>query len=103
MSAYRVTQEEILAISGVDPKKCMRCGKCSGIIRLPFGFHDEIPKLIKPYINISIFTVFHDIRSAFFSDSDYSVFNRSRSIGTDVNVQVKIESGFKRFTELFYV
>ena len=29
MSAYRVTQEEILAISGVDPKKCMRCGKCS--------------------------------------------------------------------------
>ena len=29
MSAYRVTQEDILAISGVDPKKCMRCGKCS--------------------------------------------------------------------------
>jgi len=29
VSAYRVTQEEILAISGVDPKKCMRCGKCS--------------------------------------------------------------------------
>ena len=29
MSAYKVTQEEILAISGVDPKKCMRCGKCS--------------------------------------------------------------------------
>ena len=29
MSAYRVTQEEILAISGVNPKKCMRCGKCS--------------------------------------------------------------------------
>ena len=29
MSAYRVTQEEVLAISGVDPKKCMRCGKCS--------------------------------------------------------------------------
>ena len=29
MSAYRVTQEEILAISGVDPTKCMRCGKCS--------------------------------------------------------------------------
>ena len=29
MSAYRVTQEKILAISGVDPKKCMRCGKCS--------------------------------------------------------------------------
>ena len=29
MSAYRVSQEEILAISGVDPKKCMRCGKCS--------------------------------------------------------------------------
>ena len=29
MSAYRVTQEEVLAVSGVDPKKCMRCGKCS--------------------------------------------------------------------------
>ena len=29
MSAYRVTQEEVLAISGVDPKKCIRCGKCS--------------------------------------------------------------------------
>ena len=29
MSAYHVTKDEILAISGVDPKKCMRCGKCS--------------------------------------------------------------------------
>ena len=29
MSAYKVTQEEVLAVSGVDPKKCMRCGKCS--------------------------------------------------------------------------
>lgn len=27
---YTVTKDEILAISGVNPKKCMQCGKCSG-------------------------------------------------------------------------
>ncbi len=26
---YKITKEEILAISGVNPLKCMRCGKCS--------------------------------------------------------------------------
>lgn len=26
----KVTREDILRISGVDPLKCMRCGKCSG-------------------------------------------------------------------------
>lgn len=26
----KVTKEEILRISGVDPSKCMQCGKCSG-------------------------------------------------------------------------
>ena len=25
-----MTKETILRISGVDPRKCMRCGKCSG-------------------------------------------------------------------------
>ena len=25
-----INKEEILRISGVNPKKCMRCGKCSG-------------------------------------------------------------------------
>ena len=25
-----ITKEDILRISGVDPKKCMQCGKCSG-------------------------------------------------------------------------
>ena len=26
----QVTKEDILRISGVDPSKCMQCGKCSG-------------------------------------------------------------------------
>ena len=26
----KVTKEDILRISGVDPNKCMQCGKCSG-------------------------------------------------------------------------
>ena len=26
---YVLNQEDILRISGVDPKKCMKCGKCS--------------------------------------------------------------------------
>lgn len=26
----KVTKEEILSISGVNPRKCMKCGKCSG-------------------------------------------------------------------------
>ena len=26
----KVTKEDILRISGVDPSKCMQCGKCSG-------------------------------------------------------------------------
>ena len=26
----KVTTEEILRISGVNPRKCMKCGKCSG-------------------------------------------------------------------------
>ena len=26
----KVTKETILRISGVNPRKCMRCGKCSG-------------------------------------------------------------------------
>ena len=26
----KVTKEDILRISGVDPRKCMQCGKCSG-------------------------------------------------------------------------
>ncbi len=29
-SDYEVTKEQILAISGVNPLKCMQCGKCSG-------------------------------------------------------------------------
>ncbi len=29
-SNYDVTKEQILAISGVNPLKCMQCGKCSG-------------------------------------------------------------------------
>ncbi len=29
-SNYEVTKEQILAISGVNPLKCMQCGKCSG-------------------------------------------------------------------------
>ena len=29
-SNYEVTKDEILAISGVNPLKCMQCGKCSG-------------------------------------------------------------------------
>ena len=28
--ANSVTREDILRISGVNPKKCMKCGKCSG-------------------------------------------------------------------------
>lgn len=28
-SNYTVTKEEILAISGVNPRKCMKCGRCS--------------------------------------------------------------------------
>lgn len=28
--ADKVTSEELLSISGVNPRKCMRCGKCSG-------------------------------------------------------------------------
>ena len=28
-SNYEVTKDEILAISGVNPLKCMQCGKCS--------------------------------------------------------------------------
>ena len=30
MSMNKVTREDILRISGVNPKKCMQCGKCSG-------------------------------------------------------------------------
>ena len=30
MSMNTVTREDILRISGVNPKKCMKCGKCSG-------------------------------------------------------------------------
>ena len=30
MSMNKVTREDILRISGVNPKKCMKCGKCSG-------------------------------------------------------------------------
>jgi heterodisulfide reductase subunit C len=29
-SYYEVTKDEILEISGVNPLKCMQCGKCSG-------------------------------------------------------------------------
>ena len=29
MSAQHLSAEEIIRISGVDPKKCMKCGKCS--------------------------------------------------------------------------
>ena len=28
--AEKVTSEDIINISGVNPRKCMRCGKCSG-------------------------------------------------------------------------
>ena len=28
-SHYKVTKDEILAISGVNPRKCMKCGRCS--------------------------------------------------------------------------
>ncbi|MDY6306182.1 MAG: 4Fe-4S dicluster domain-containing protein [Oribacterium sp.] len=28
-SNYKVTKDEILAISGVNPRKCMKCGRCS--------------------------------------------------------------------------
>lgn len=28
--ANKVTTEDILRISGVNPRKCMKCGKCSG-------------------------------------------------------------------------
>jgi heterodisulfide reductase subunit C len=28
-SNYTVTPEEILAISGVNPRKCMKCGRCT--------------------------------------------------------------------------
>ncbi len=28
---YKVTKEEILAISGVNPSKCMKCGRCSAV------------------------------------------------------------------------
>ncbi|MBR1560332.1 MAG: 4Fe-4S dicluster domain-containing protein [Clostridia bacterium] len=30
MMSNAVTTEDILRISGVDPRKCMKCGKCSG-------------------------------------------------------------------------
>ncbi len=30
MNKNELLQEEIVRISGVNPKKCMRCGKCSG-------------------------------------------------------------------------
>ena len=30
MSMNKVTREDILRISGVNPMKCMQCGKCSG-------------------------------------------------------------------------
>lgn len=30
MNKNKNLQEEIIRISGVNPKKCMRCGKCSG-------------------------------------------------------------------------
>ena len=30
MMAANVTTEDILRISGVNPRKCMKCGKCSG-------------------------------------------------------------------------
>ena len=30
MSFNNVTKEDILRISGVNPSKCMQCGKCSG-------------------------------------------------------------------------
>ena len=30
MMAVNVTTEDILRISGVNPRKCMKCGKCSG-------------------------------------------------------------------------
>ena len=30
MSDTKRLQEQILAISGVNPRKCMKCGKCSG-------------------------------------------------------------------------
>ncbi|MBR1822262.1 MAG: 4Fe-4S dicluster domain-containing protein [Clostridia bacterium] len=30
MMANGVTTEDILRISGVNPRKCMKCGKCSG-------------------------------------------------------------------------
>ena len=30
MMANTVTREDILRISGVNPRKCMKCGKCSG-------------------------------------------------------------------------
>ena len=29
MSTQHLSAEEIIRISGVDPKKCMKCGKCS--------------------------------------------------------------------------
>ena len=28
-SNYKVTKDEILAISGVNPRKCVKCGRCS--------------------------------------------------------------------------
>jgi len=30
MSEHTYTREDILRMSGVEPRKCMRCGKCSG-------------------------------------------------------------------------
>ena len=30
MMANNVTTEDIIRISGVNPRKCMKCGKCSG-------------------------------------------------------------------------
>jgi len=30
MSEHKYTREDILRMSGVEPRKCMRCGKCSG-------------------------------------------------------------------------
>ena len=45
-------QEQVLRMSGVNPLKCMRCGKCSGTC--PSYDDSEIARISLFYINLSL-------------------------------------------------
>ena len=51
----KVTREDILRISGVDPRKCMKCGKCSGTCpayeEMDYHPHEFVSMVLKGQID----------------------------------------------------